>query len=162
MSLTAARLREVFHYDPETGLFTRLIDKSNRGRVGTIATCRNRWGYVVFRIDGALYRANRCAVLYMTGEWPRGTVDHRDTDPANDRWVNLRDVPCQVNCQNARRARASSQSGLLGASPTPKGRWVAGISMDGRKEHLGTFETPEAAHLAYVERKRVLHAGCTL
>lgn len=36
------------------------------------------------------------------------------------------------------------------------------IFADGRTRVLGTFETPEAAHTAYVAAKRQLHEGCTL
>jgi hypothetical protein len=31
-----------------------------------------------------------------------------------------------------------------------------------KERHLGIFETPVAAHDAYLEAKRRLHAGCTI
>lgn len=37
MSLTAKKLRELLHYDPQTGLFTRLVQTSNRVKVGDTA-----------------------------------------------------------------------------------------------------------------------------
>jgi hypothetical protein len=97
----------------------------------------------------------------MTGRWPNGVVDHINGDTSDNQWSNLRDVTHSVNCQNQRRAKRSNASGLLGVSFFD-GKPRASISVDGRPIHLGTFDTPEAAHQAYVEAKRKLHAGCTI
>jgi hypothetical protein len=40
--------------------------------------------------------------------------------------------------------------------------FVARIVSEGRRTYLGIFETPEAAHEAYVQAKRELHQGCTI
>ena len=40
--------------------------------------------------------------------------------------------------------------------------YTAVVTLAGKREHLGMFATPEAAHAAYVEAKRRLHPGCTL
>lgn len=40
--------------------------------------------------------------------------------------------------------------------------FVASIRVDGALKHIGAFSTPEAAHRAYVERKRQVHAACTI
>lgn len=37
MNLTYERLREVLHYNPETGIFTWIVDKSQRVKAGDIA-----------------------------------------------------------------------------------------------------------------------------
>ncbi len=42
------------------------------------------------------------------------------------------------------------------------GRFAANLFINGRNKRLGSFETPEAGHKAYVEAKRAEHAGCTL
>ena len=84
--LTCARLRELLHYDPETGEWTRLASiVSGKGcvrhRVGDRAGWRSGGGYNYIGVDGGVYKTNRLAVLYMTGEWPQGYVDHRDRAP---------------------------------------------------------------------------------
>lgn len=159
--ITQARLKELFSYDPETGVFTRLVTVNSQAKAGDIATCRSRYGYTVFRVDGRLYRANRMAHLYMTGELPRHQVDHINGMRSDDRWVNLRDVMPQKNAQNSRVARPGNKSGLLGVSPN-RNRFSASIVVSGKKTHLGTFDTAEIAHEAYVSAKRQLHAGCTI
>lgn len=163
--LTAERLRELLHYDPLTGVFTRRVTTGGRygGKAGAVAGTVNDQGYVLISVMSYQYRANRLAWLYMTGEWPTGEVDHKDTVRANNWWANLRDVPTVVNAQNRRRAQSNSKTGLLGASWNSRDRrFVARIKVDGTYKSLGGFDTAEAAHAAYVDAKRRLHAGCTL
>jgi hypothetical protein len=167
-NLTAARLRELLHYDPDTGAFTRrfaeLTPKGGvRKAAGTVIGRPMAGGYVRVGVAGRRYLANVLAWLYMTGQWPRGDVDHRDGDPSNNRWKNLRDVAHQQNIENRRHANKNNTCGLLGVHASgARGRWTAAIHVGGRKTHLGSFGSPEEAHAAYVEAKRRLHAGCTL
>ena len=158
--LTHVRLRELLLYDPETGVFTW---RANRRRVkaGDVAGYVDPRGYIQIGIDGSLHRANRLAWLYMTGEWPAGDVDHRDTDGANNRWLNLRDVSRSVNMQNRRRANTNNKTGLLGVSSI-RNRFHATIWLGKKQRLLGAFDTAEEAHATYVEAKRRLHAGCTI
>jgi hypothetical protein len=160
--ITAARLRELVSYDPETGHFTARVTwpKTPAGkRLGTIGPL----GYVQMGLAYGKYYAHRLAFLYVTGEWPAGTVDHVDGERANNRWNNLRDVPHGVNVENVLRARKHSSSGLLGASwSTRRGHWTATVRVKGRNIYIGSFDSAEAAHTAYLEAKRRLHKGCTI
>ena len=119
--LTRARLRELFHYDPETGLFTRLITTSSRARAGMVAGSLHGEGYLSIRIDGRLYLSHHLAWFYMTGRWPRRIIDHEDTDGTNNRWVNLRKANKSGNGANARLSRANT-SGFKGVSRGRPGR----------------------------------------
>lgn len=70
--LTAARLREVLNYEPETGAFTRLVpalmpNGSVRIPVGAVAGGINGDGYVVIKVCGKEHRAHRLAWLYVHG-----------------------------------------------------------------------------------------------
>jgi hypothetical protein len=73
----------------------------------------------------------------------------------------MRDLTTSGNQQNQRRASQDSQSGFLGASPH-RGKFQAQITVNGKNRYLGMFETPEAAHAAYVAAKRNLHSTCTI
>ena len=80
--ITQARLKELLTYDPETGYFTRNVNVkgANAGeRAGTITAK----GYIAIGIDRKHYLAHRLAFLYMTGEWPKELVDHKDTIKIN-------------------------------------------------------------------------------
>jgi hypothetical protein len=159
--LTSTLLRELLNYDPLTGKFTRLVRTSNRINVGDEAGSFNAKGYRQIYLGGFNYRANRLAWLYMTGEWPADVVDHINGNRSDDRWVNLRDVPGYVNQQNYKRARRDSSTGFLGVSAS-NGRYTARIRVAGKYLSLGSFSTPELAHLAYLTMKRKAHVGCTI
>lgn len=161
--LTAARLRELLHYDPETGIFTWLVHRQ-RHRAGNVAGSPHSAGYVEIGVDGESYLAHRLAWLYVHGAWPAGDVDHRNGVRRDNRIVNLRDVSKVVNLQNRQGAASNNRARLLGVSRSAAKRpsWFARILVDGRQKHLGSFGTPEAAHAAYLAAKRQLHEGCTL
>lgn len=160
-SISIERLRELFSYDPLTGVLTRRISVSN-GRAGVSAGTANKRGHMVVSVDRHLLYVHRIGWALHTGMWPTFEVDHRDADPTNNRWTNLRDVPHAVNIQNRRQPNvAHIGQRLLGAFKDGD-RFYSKIGVDGRRHWLGTFGTEEQAHAAYVEAKRRLHEGCTL
>jgi hypothetical protein len=155
--LSAERLRDLLHYDPETGVFTWREWRGGPAKAGQTAGTKSN-GYVILSVDHSRYRANRLAFLYMTGEWPKGVVDHINGVRDDDRWINLRDVPFRWNIQNVSRARSNSSSGALGVWKR-NGMFIACIRVDGRRFHLGTFSTLEMASDAYLIGKTALHDG---
>lgn len=153
--LTAARVRELFDYSPDDGALRWRVSGPKRV-VGAAAGSRQRIGYIVIRVDGELHYAHRLAWLHVTGGWPTASVDHIDGDKGNNRWANLRDVSHQANCRNQHRAQGSA--GLLGAAKNSRsGCWRAIITVDGRQKHIGTFQSPEAAHAAYIAERKTLN-----
>lgn len=164
--LTAARLRELLDYDPETGAFTRLLTTSSRARAGSQAGCLDKLkGYLRFNIGGRLYYAHRLAWLYVYGEMPQLHIDHINGNRADNRIVNLRDVPPKLNAQNRQRANMGSLSKILGVSENAgqkRTTWSAHISIDGRRVRLGTFRVQQEAVDAFIAAKREFHPGSTL
>lgn len=164
--LTAARLRELLSYNPETGEFIRLAAGGKRltrpDTVGPVVGAGNHLGYKQVSVAGMQYQAHRVAWLYMTGAWPTGQIDHINGDGKDNRWCNLRDVAPRVNSQNQRAARSDNGIGMLGVYPNHK-RFMAKISTpEKRNLYLGTFDTAEEAHAAYLQAKRKFHEGCTI
>jgi hypothetical protein len=160
-SLTAARLREVLSYDPDTGIFTWQVNTGPRAKVGAVAGTLDGGGYVRIKVDGRKYGAHRLAWLFVFDVWPETGVDHRDGVGSNNRIKNLRLATQALNMQNQRKARSNSKCGLLGVSPNGN-LWKARIVVDGVHEYLGTFTTPELAHAAYLAAKALYHPFQTL
>ena len=121
-------------------------------------------GYLVVSLLGSKIYMHRLAFLLMTGELPSGVMDHIDGDRLNNRWANLRDVTSRMNTENKRSAQPGNKSaGLLGVYFHKQlQRYHASIKSKGKKYSLGTYETAEEAHQAYLQAKRRLHAGCTI
>lgn len=158
---TAARVRELFFYDAETGVFTRIVPISERDPAGKVAGSLQTQGYQQIRVDGGRYLAHRLAWLYVHGEWPKGVIDHINGIPLDNRIANLREADIQINAQNLHKARSDSLTGIQGITKVWN-RWRAQIHIDGSSRYLGSFATPEEAHAAYVAAKREIHPGCTL
>ena len=157
-TLTAERLREVLDYDPETGVFTRVLKTCGTRRTkGSI----NLAGYLTIRIGDTAHYCHRLAWLYVHGSWPSGEIDHVDGDRSNNRISNLRDATRSVNNQNRKRAQRRSDSGVLGVFKDKK-KWNAKITIDGSTYNLGNYSTKDDAYAAYLGAKRLLHPGNTL
>ena len=159
MNITQDVVRERLCYEPETGRFV-WITKRGRAVLGDDAGHAMKNGYIQIGLCGRLYYAHRLAWLYMTGGWPDLEVDHINGNPSDNRWSNLRGATSRLNKENRHAAR--SGTGLLGAYPSPGGRFRASITVAGVEQHLGTFATAADAHSAYLAAKRTLHQGCTI
>lgn len=159
--ITAQRVRELFEYNPETGL---LIHRSNRHwRVvaGSSPTGKMRSGYVRVAVDRNMCLVHRIAWLHYYGKSPEFQIDHINGDKSDNRIANLRDVPPVVNNENRRVAQRRSKTGVLGVSPR-YGKFVAALQAKGVFMYLGLFDSVEEASAAYVSAKRALHGGCTI
>jgi hypothetical protein len=147
--LTAERLRRLLKYDSECGIWIWLVRRPHRP-VGSIAGSINKNNYRDISIDSIDYRSSRLAWLYMTGSWPDRDVDHRDTNPSNDKWSNLRLATQTQNNANTRRYK-NNRSGFKGVGwHRGRERWMARIQIDGRSKHLGYFDDPNVAYSVYI------------
>jgi hypothetical protein len=147
--LTAERLRELLHYNPETGIFTRIAPVYGC-RIGDAAGSLTKKGYIEIGIDNKVYYAHRLAWLYMTGEWPPHYVDHREFQKADNRWDTLRNAPPSESQFN-RRKQHNNTSGYKGMHrhTRDKTKWVARIGVRGKQIHIGWYDSPEEAAAAY-------------
>jgi hypothetical protein len=145
-NITAERLREALHYDPETGSFTWRINR-RAIRAGNAAGTKKSNGYIQIRIDQKTYLAHRLAWLYMTGDWPPHTIDHSNTDVSDNRFRNLREATQSQNNGNANLTKKNT-SGRKGVSwKKSRGKWVASI----HQKHIGIFENLDDAAKAYAK-----------
>ncbi|BEV44798.1 HNH endonuclease [Afipia carboxidovorans] len=154
-------LREWFHYDEATGVFTWIKEpKAIGSRLGKIAGSKNRFGYVIIGVPGfGQVQAHRLAWIYCYGLTIGGAeIDHIDGNPSNNAISNLRLATSTQQKQN-KRVQSNNRSGLKGAyyHAAHKGKkWRTQIAVrrpDGSKKliFLGYFETAEEAHRTYGE-----------
>ena len=84
-------------------------------------------------------------------------VDHIDGDGLNNRRGNLRLATAGQN-QHNKGLQRNNTSGFKGVRwRSDKGKWVARIDKDGKRRHLGYFDTVEGAHSAYVAASMAIH-----
>lgn len=156
--LTQTQLKKFLSYDPQTGIFIRIAAPRPQVAwyVGSAAGYITDNGYCVINIDHKRnrYRAHRLAWLYMTGEWPRGDIDHINGDRLDNRWSNLREATRSQNLGNSR-IPSTNKSGFKGVSfDGRRNKWLAQITIDGVHYHLGRYDKAEDAAQAYREALR--------
>jgi len=149
--ITKERLKKLFNYNPETGLFA---SKSVNRKVGYI----NENGYVRMRISGKQYYAHQLAWMYVYDEFPIGEIDHINHNTSDNRIENLRHGTKSTNLHNQIKPHKNNKSGLLGVSiHSCTGKYRAQICVDSKIKHLGLFDTADEAHQAYISAKRMYH-----
>ena len=148
--ITQERLKQLLHYNPDTGVFTWMRSPARCIKAGDVAGGVNKaTGYIVIRLDGKLYPSHRLAFLDQTGEFPPADVDHKNGVRSDNRWVNLRPATRFENHGNCG-ARQGSGSGIKGVSWHRKAKkWQARIQVHGRTYYLGLFGTTEEANDCY-------------
>ena len=162
--LDHAKLVEHIRYDEETGkLFWRI--RGGKGRdpsraIGS-AHCNGYQRTKVFQIEVLLHRL---VWFYINGAWPIGDIDHINGNKSDNRRLNLRDIPHQLNAQNKRKPQEHNSSGYLGVSRYKNSnKFRARIRLPEGVDYLiGIFDDPKDAHEAYLEVKRKVHEGCTI
>lgn len=142
---TQAQIKEVLHYDPETGIFRwRFVMSNGKNKPWDIAGYVNR-GYVRIKLNKKTYECHRLAFLYMVGKWPKTNIDHIDGCPSNNKWVNLREATYKQNNENVklRKDNKSGYRGVIWSNAAQK--WAAQVRHNKKATHLGCFNSPEEA-----------------
>ena len=149
---TQDEIRELLHYDKETGLFW--WKKSGPGRctstpAGTIQKSGSSKGYVKITIRGKRHRAHALAWLYVHGSYPP-LIDHKDGNPSNNAIDNLRPTTQSMNAGNSRLSSRNT-SGHKGVSwDKERKKWMACIRTEhGTHRTIGRFDDKLKASDAY-------------
>lgn len=143
MTLTAAHLKELLHYNRRTGVFT-WRRRQGRAAPGHIAGATRSGGGLEITIDGKHHRTARLACLYVTGAWPVGEMRRRNGDLFDDRWKNLLDKPLSASAMT----KAVGQPNSLrrrGVTISRPGKFRARVGVNGARIHIGYFATADAA-----------------
>lgn len=154
--ITQQRLKELLHYDQDTGVFTRISSR--------LSTCVNKPagginydGYRRIYLDGKNYFAQRLAFLYVHGSWPSLQMDHINGKRDDNRMANLREATSSENKHNQVLSR-KNKSGFKGVCWHKSAKkWQARVMLNGKAQYLGLFENIEDAADATREARNKLH-----
>jgi len=138
--ITHAQLKELLHYDPDTGIFTRLVRNANNTKVGDVAGTEEKSGYIRIRVSGGHYYAHRLVFLYITGSFPPQHTDHINGIKNDNRWSNLRAVTPSENHRN-KKLPSTNKSGVMGVSWSGyAGKWVVSMRCRSTPLYIGIFD----------------------
>jgi hypothetical protein len=99
--------------------------------------------------------AHRLAWFMVYGKIPDGNLDHTNRDPADNRISNLRLATFSQNNVNTK-YRGKYLRGVSVNKRNSSG-YRATICMNRKRILLGTFDTEQEAHEAYLQAAKVLH-----
>ena len=155
--ISHSRLLELLHYDPLTGIFTWKVSRS-KGKKETQAGMLRKSGYRHVGIDKKQYYAHRLAWFYIHGVWPSKKIDHIDTIKDHNWISNLQDITNTQNLQRVNTPNKNSTTGYLGVSWHKKRKkFKTQIQIDGKRKHIGLFNTAIEASEAYQAAKLIHH-----
>lgn len=141
--------RSVYCYNPDTGL---VVYQVVRGpvRAGTKVGWVNKYGRLNTLIGRRHFDVARLAWFLHHGFLPNQIIDHKDGDPLNNCICNLRLATGSQNCAN-RKERSGKKNPYKGVCKNLHGeKWTAKICKDYGEVSIGSFDTAEAAHEAYI------------
>lgn len=149
-------LNAALSYDPETGALTWKQSANRHKRwnarwAGKPAGMITKQGRLRIYFEYQPISVPHVIWLLMTGEWPEHDVDHRDRNPLNNKWNNLRAATRSQNLANRR-----GWGKYLKGVQKNKNKWRANIKVDGKTTSLGNYDTEQQAHEAYVKKAREL------
>ena len=154
-TLTHEQADEILAYKADAGMFFwKKHKKPGQSLAGGICP----QGYWRIKINGKSYKAHRLAWLLSYGVWPSKMIDHINGNKLDNRLSNLRLADNAANQMNRFKACATNKTaGYLGVNYNQMaGRYAARLQFQGKRIHIGYFDTPEEASQAYNARKAAL------
>ena len=136
--LTQDKLKTLFSYDEETGVFTRKKATCNRVKIGDHFGSFNDQGYLTGRVDSKTYRIHHLAWMYTYGVLPK-EIDHINGVRDDNRIANLRSVEHSENMKNIKKPKTNT-SGYMGVCWHPQSsKWRVRFRSKGKYIHGGMF-----------------------
>jgi hypothetical protein len=146
------KYKERLSYCPEAGVFTWLKTDCKKKTL-IVAGTKDKEGYIRIHIFGKKVAAHRLAWLFTHGVWPKEQIDHINGVRDDNRIENLREATKTQNGYNRAAIRGLKGVDFNKASAKVKAR----VRVEGRSVWLGSYDTEEAAHEAYLSAAKELH-----
>ncbi len=103
--------------------------------------------YLMVMVLGRNFRIHHIVWFLTYNLWPEQPLDHIDGNPLNNSPENLREVSQSQNMKAYQKARgAVGYRGIYFVKSRSK--YQASSYVDGKRKHLGYYETPEEAAIA--------------
>tara|TARA_R110002126_G_scaffold209929_1_gene356508 strand:+ start:1031 stop:1501 length:471 start_codon:yes stop_codon:yes gene_type:complete len=110
-------------------------------------------GYIQIKINKKQYLLHRLIYKYHNEDWDitdiskKNEIDHININPLDNRIENLRVVNHRQNMRNQKK-KENCSSKYIGVHKNGK-KWFARITIDGKKKHLGSYDTEKEASEVY-------------
>lgn len=164
-------LKECIEYDIETGeCFWKIRDIShfknqricnmwNTRFAGTPINGLGSSGKICLNLDNRTYTLHRLIFKMHYGRDPNKYLKHKDNNSFNNKIDNLYED--DNNAIGGNRATPKhNTSGLTGATyKQAKKKWISEITYKSKRYYIGSFDTAEEAHQAYLKTSGELKAG---
>jgi hypothetical protein len=128
-------------------------------RVGGIAGCKHKiTGYWLIGFNGKIYFCHRVIYKIFNKINIQDTeIDHEDRNPDNNKIENLR-IATRSEQNFNQGIRSNNTSGIKGIHWHKRyNKWVARISVNGKRHHLGYFDDKYEAERAVIKKREELH-----
>jgi hypothetical protein len=157
-SLAQSQLKELLHYDPDTGVFTNLVRRNRQALIGCQAGYLTPAGYIIVSISRIKYQAHRLAWFYLHGIWPKNQLDHINRIKKDNRIINLREATVSENHQNIE-LQSNNTSGYKGISwRNDISKWEVRICLNRVQTTVGYFKFLPEAIVARKQAEEQLHS----
>ena len=140
-------VNELLTYNIITGVLTWKVNKSNV-KAGTKAGYLKKTGYLYLSINKQECAAHRVAWLLVTKKdpWPY-EVDHRNNEPKDNYFTNLRKATPRQNSANRQKGKnnTSGHKSITYQSHQTSNPWVVCIHQQNKSHYVGSFPTLKMA-----------------
>lgn len=167
--ISASVVSDLFIYEPDTGhlRWKNAAGMGGRIKAGTIAgsihTDQDGYKSRHVSIQGKQYIGSHLAWAWMTGEWPKNTIDHKNLNSLDDSWNNLREANNSQQKRNNRK-RKDNKTGYKCVTRYEDPRYRDGkhyrwlVTVNGKRiQSSERFLTAQEAYTAYCARLPALH-----
>ena len=153
-------VNKLIAYNIITGVFTWKVNKSNKKAGSVAGRVKKKSGYRYITINKQECAAHRIAWLLVTKKdpWPY-EVDHRNNEPKDNYFTNLRKATPKQNSANRQKGKnnTSGHKSITYQSHQTSNPWVVCIHQQNKSHYVGSFPTLEMALKARDKKGKELY-----